>query len=105
MEVKAITPEGKPVPLPVIRITRTGVRSVSSAYRFLPDGKSLVVQQGTWRKPEFWLVNVETGMRRQLTELNPGPSIGSFDVSLDGKSILFDRVQENSDIVLIDLAK
>jgi Tol biopolymer transport system component len=73
MQVKAITPDGKPMPLPEIRIIRTGIRSVSSAYRFLPDGKSLVLQQGTWRKPEFWLVNIETGDRRKLTDLNPGP--------------------------------
>jgi hypothetical protein len=29
----------------------------------------------------------------------------SFDVTDDGKQIVFDRVRENSDIVLIDLAR
>jgi Tol biopolymer transport system component len=80
------------------------VRALSTAYRFLPDGKSLVVKEGTWRTPQFWLVNLETGARRQLTDLRPGRPIRGFDVAPDGKSILFDRVQENSDIVLIDLA-
>ena len=89
----------------VIPITRTGVRAMSTAYRFLPDGKSLVVQQGEWRKPQFWLVNLETDARRQLTDLRPGRSTRSFDVTPDGKRIVFDRVQENSDIVLIELAR
>ena len=104
MHVKAITPEGKPVALPEIRLTRTGSRgAMSSPYRFLPDGKSLVMMDGEWRKPQFSLVNLKTGERRQLTDLHPGRSTRSFDVSPDGKSILFDRVQENSDIALIDL--
>jgi hypothetical protein len=29
----------------------------------------------------------------------------SFDVSPDGKQILFDRISENADIVLIDLKR
>ena len=42
-----------------------------------------------------------TGEKRQLTNLKTGYSVRSFDISADGKEILFDRVQENSDIVLI----
>jgi hypothetical protein len=33
------------------------------------------------------------------------PATQSFDVTADGKAIVFDRVRENSDIVLIDLAR
>jgi Tol biopolymer transport system component len=105
MQMRAITPDGRPFPVPEIRLTRTSTKAMSSAFRFLPDGKSIVVQQGEWRKPEFWLVNLETGARRELTDLRPGRAVRSFDVTRDGKRILFDRVQENSDIVLIDLAK
>jgi hypothetical protein len=32
-------------------------------------------------------------------------SVGSFDVTPDGKQIVFDRLRDNSDIVLIDLAR
>lgn len=35
--------------------------------------------------------------------LRPGFDMKSFDVSPDGKQILFDRYRENSDVVLIDL--
>jgi TolB protein len=105
MQLRAVTPEGEPVPLPDIRLTRTGSRGVmSSPYRFLPDGKSLVLMEGDWRKPQFSLVDLATGARRQFTDLRPGRSTRSFDVTPDGKRIVFDRVQENSDIVLIELA-
>jgi hypothetical protein len=84
-------------------MTMPAIAKSPSPYRFLPDGKSLVIQEGGFRTPVFSLVSLETGGRRQLTDLRPGRSIRSFDVSPDGKSMLFDRVQENSDIVLIDL--
>jgi hypothetical protein len=40
-----------------------------------------------------------------LTNLRPGLGMKSFDVSPDGKKILFDRYRENSDVVLIDLPR
>ena len=61
--------------------------------------------QGEFRRLNFWLLDLKSGQRRQLTSLKPGPLLRSFDVSPDGKQILFDRIQENSDIVLIDLKR
>lgn len=98
--VKALTPEFKPHPLPELWILRGGDR-----YRFLPGGKQVVVLLGDYLHQNFWLVELETGERRQITNLKPGYSIGSFDVSPDGRQIIFDRVRQNSDIVLIDLAR
>jgi hypothetical protein len=46
------------------------------------------------------------GTTRQLAELtwNTGQGeIRAFDITSDGKQIIFDRLSENSDIVLIDL--
>jgi Tol biopolymer transport system component len=60
---------------------------------------------GRFPNQNFWAVDLETGQRRQLTNLKAGDSIGSFDVSPDGRQILFDRVRQNSDIVVIDLAR
>jgi hypothetical protein len=44
------------------------------------------------------------GMKsRQLTRLSDSATMRTFDVTADGKRIVFDRAKENSDIVLIDL--
>jgi serine/threonine protein kinase/Tol biopolymer transport system component len=96
--VKAVTPEGKPYPLPELAVDRVG-----DSYRFMPSGRELVVKLGGFRRQDFWSFDIATGRRRPLTALRPGESIQRFDVSPDGRRILFERVRENSDIVLIEL--
>jgi len=96
--VKAVTPEGRPYALPELWVYRLGEN-----YRFLPGGKQLVLMRGGFRRRDFWLLDLTTGRQQRLTDLQPGSSLHSFDVSPDGKSIMFDRVRENSDIVLIEL--
>ena len=58
--------------------------------------------QGPHRWQQFWLLDLETGRSRKLTNLRTGFAMRGFDVSPDGKQILFDRTRENSDIVLIE---
>ncbi|MGZ3464763.1 MAG: protein kinase domain-containing protein [Gemmatimonadaceae bacterium] len=96
--VKAVTPDGQPYTVPALTVDRVG-----DSYRFLPGGKELVVKLGGFRRQDFWLFDIATGQRRPLTALRPGESLQRFDVSPDGKRILFERVRENSDIVLIEL--
>ena len=62
-----------------------------------------MVKLGGFRRQDFWLLDVATGRRRQLTALRPGESLQRFDVSPDGKRIVFERVRENSDIAIITL--
>ena len=100
--VGAVTPEGEPAPLPFEKIV---IRAGGDRYRFLPDGKSIVLLLGDFRRQNFWLLDLESTQLRQLTNLRSGFSTRGFDITPDGKQILFDRVQENSDIVLIDLAR
>jgi Tol biopolymer transport system component/tRNA A-37 threonylcarbamoyl transferase component Bud32 len=96
--LKAVTPEGRPYPVPTLTVDRLG-----DSYRFLPDGRGLVVKLGGFRLQDFWLVDLATGRRRQLTRLTPGESLHRFDVSPDGRRVLFERVRENSDVVLIEM--
>ena len=78
------------------------MRAFAERYRVLPNGKGIILLQGPFREQDFWLCDLTTGSLRQLTKLRPGDSIRSFDISPDGKQLLFDRFRENSDIVLID---
>jgi Tol biopolymer transport system component len=99
LQLRGVTPEGRPVPVPDVTVLYIGNR-----YRYMPDGKSCVVVRGdTLGTQNFWLLELATGRMRQLTNLRPGPEMRSFDVSYDGRTILFDRYRSNSDIVLIDL--
>jgi Tol biopolymer transport system component len=97
----AIRADGTHVDLPSIRLRVEGKR-----YRFVPNGLALVYAQGPFPAQDFWLLDLTTKKSRQLTRLkNNSAATQSFDVTADGKQIVFDRVRDNADIVLIDLAR
>ncbi|HEX6091219.1 MAG TPA: hypothetical protein VFZ13_13760, partial [Gemmatimonadales bacterium] len=96
--LRAVTPEGAPFPLPPVIVDRVG-----DSYRFLPGGRQVVVKLGGFRRQDFWLLDIATGERRQLTRLRPGESLRRFDVSPDGRTLVFERVRENSDVVMIEV--
>ena len=78
----------------------------ATPYRFVPGRKILIFLKDTsFRNRNFYWMDLETGGERQLTDLKPGVLIQSFDVSLDGQQIVFDRYKENADVVLIDLPR
>ena len=52
---------------------------------------------------EFWMLDLTTGQQNQLTTFRSTDAIESFDISPDGKTIVFDRVRQNADIYTIDL--
>ncbi|MGB9465601.1 MAG: LpqB family beta-propeller domain-containing protein [Candidatus Acidiferrum sp.] len=95
--VKAVTAGAAAHPLPALSLTR-GARRLA----FLPGGQALVVLRGEIQHKNLWLIDLETGAERQLTNLSPDFDIRDFDISPDGREIVLERVQERSDVVLLD---
>ena len=98
--VKAVTAEAAPHPLPNLTLTR-GTRHLT----FLPGGHKLVLLRGEIQHKNLWLIDLETGTQRQLTNLPPDFDIRDFDISPDGHEVVLERVQERSDVVLLDLPR
>jgi serine/threonine protein kinase/Tol biopolymer transport system component len=96
----AVRADGTNVELPAIRLRIDGNR-----YRFIPNGLALVYAQGPFPAQDFWLLDLATKKSRQLSRFSNSAATHSFDVTADGTQIVFDRVRENADIVLIDLAR
>jgi serine/threonine protein kinase len=95
--LRGMRPDGTPVKLPALTVRQ-------GAYRFLPDGTG-VVYLPTLQSRDFWLLDLATGARRELTRFSDRRRLETFDLTPDGRRIVFDRQDENSDVVLIDLAK
>jgi serine/threonine protein kinase/Tol biopolymer transport system component len=100
MPLLAIRPDGTPEKLPEINVQREGERM-----RFLPNGTGLVYMLGsTTNGQDFWLLDLGTMRSRRLTRLSNPAAMRTFDITPDGSRIVFDRLRENSYILLIDLA-
>jgi len=98
--VKAVTIEAAEQPLPALTLTR-GARHLT----FLPGRRVLLFLEGEIRHKNLWLIDLETGAKRQLTKLAPDFDIRDFDISPDGSEVVLERVQERSDVVLLDLPR
>ena len=68
------------------------------------DGSGLVYLPYSHSR-DFWVLDLATKKTRALTRLSNHGGISAFDITPDGKEIVFDRLRNNSDIVLIDLPK
>ena len=84
------------MPLPEVEVR------VGGAHRFLPNGMGLVYLPNIETK-DFWLLDFATNTTRQLTHFSDRGFLNTFDVTPDGKYLVFDRTRQNSDIVRIDL--
>jgi Tol biopolymer transport system component len=95
----AVHADGTPAKLPEIKVQREGDRA-----RFMPDGSGLIYMQGsTLAEQDFWLLDLGTMQSRRLTRLNNPAVMRAFDITPDASRIVFDRLQKNSEILLIDL--
>lgn len=95
----AVRPDGEPVKMPAVRMLRDGER-----LRFMPDGRGLVFMSAAEATPwqDFWLLDLKTMSTRRLTHLTQHSIMRTFDITPDGKQVIFDRMRENSALVLID---
>jgi len=98
--VKGVTSEAAQQRLPTLTLTR-GARHLT----FLPRGRALLFLQGEIQHKNLWLMDLESGAKRQLTNLAPDFDIRDFDISPDGREVVLERVQERSDVVLMDLPR
>lgn len=95
-----IRPDGTPIEGPSIQLRVGGAR-----YRFVPGRLELIYVPGSQLSPEdFWLLDLATRKTRRLSNFE-NHSTKTFDVTPDGKQLVFDRLNETSDIVLIDLPR
>jgi hypothetical protein len=60
------------------------------------------VLEGEFWLKNFWTVDLITGKWRQLTDFDREFLINDFDISPDGKDIVFGRLKESSNVILID---
>jgi Tol biopolymer transport system component len=94
----AIRPDGTPVEIPRIEVNgaQTG--------QFLPNGTGLVYRVATdFYLLDLWARDLAAQEPRKLTDLTIPAAVESFDITPDGKQIVFDRHPRNSDIHLIEL--
>jgi len=98
--LKAVAADGSPYPLPELVLSR-GARRVA----FLGSDDAVVVLKGDVAYKEVWVRDLRTGRERQLTALGRGSTIGDFDISADGRELIFDRSRDQSDVVLIERPK
>ena len=98
--IKAVKPDGTVHQMPAVTLTR-GARHVA----FVPGGRSLILLRGEIQHKDLWAVDLESGAEHQLTRLPADFDIREFDLSPDGREVVLERVQERSDVVLLELAR
>jgi Tol biopolymer transport system component len=94
--LRGIRPDGTAVALPEVRVRLGG------SHRFLRNGTGLVYLPGLETK-DFWLLDLTAKATRRLTNLTDRGYLSAFDVTPDGRSLVFDRSRQNADVVLIEL--
>jgi len=96
--LRATTATGETHPLPPI-VQRRGTRHLA----MMPGGHAIVIPRGEIRHKDLWLVDLATGSGRQLTNFPKDFDIRDFDVSPDGHDIVVERLEQHSDVVLLEL--
>jgi Tol biopolymer transport system component len=95
--VRAAAADGRPYAIPSLMLTRGARRLV-----ILRDPPALIVLRGDIGHKDIWAVDLQGRGERQLTALPPDFTVNDFDISADGSELILDKVEENSDMALIE---
>jgi Tol biopolymer transport system component len=98
LQVRAARADGTPHRFKPLTLSR-GARRLA----FLRQRRALIVLRGEITHKDFSLIDLDTGAEQPITNFGRDFIVRDFDVSPDGREIVFDQVKENSDVVLIDL--
>jgi len=97
--LKAATADGKPVSdFPEIKLSRGSTR-----FAFLPHQRRLIVLDGEFWHRNFWEIDLTSGERHQLTNFDSEYLIADFDIDSNGKDIVFGRIKERTNVILVEL--
>ena len=95
--VRAATADGRPYAIPSLILTR-GARRLG----IVTDPPALIVLRGDISHKDLWSIDLQGGGERQITTLPPDFTINDFDISADGSELILDKVEDNSDMALIE---
>lgn len=96
VQLHAVHPDGSAAPFP-------DLHAGPGAYRFTPDGKRLIflpiIGAGA---DNFRVLDLATQKIERVTQMSNKGGLSIFDVTSDGKSLVFERTVQNGDVVLIE---
>jgi Tol biopolymer transport system component len=95
--VRAAAADGRAYAIPSLILTRGARRLV-----ILRDPPGLIVLRGDIGHKDIWVVDLQGRGERQLTALPPDFTVNDFDISADGSELILDKVEDNSDMALIE---
>jgi serine/threonine protein kinase len=90
-----VRPDGTSVEMPKVTARLGG------GHRFLTNQSLVYLPRG--QSKDFYLLDLATKETRPLTNLSERGGLSTFDITPDGKQIVFARSRENADIYLIEI--
>ena len=98
--VKAIAFAASAKPFSTLTLTR-GARHLA----FVPGRHALFVLRGEIQHKNLWLVDLDTRQERPRTNFGADFNVSDFDISRDGRELVLERTEEQSNIALLDLRR
>jgi hypothetical protein len=97
--VRAAAADGRPYALPALMLPR------GSRVAFARDPQALFVLRVDPSHMSFLQVDLLSGMQRPIYELPSDFVARDFDIAANGQEVVLDRIEDNSDVALIERAR